>query len=206
MLVFGLTGGIGSGKSAVATLLKEAAIPVVAADDLAREVVAPGTKGLDEIFNLFGHEILDASGHLDRAEMGRQIFSCLDKRKQLEQIIHPKVREALHAKKCDLERQGHPFLVYEIPLLFETKSENQFDGIIVVSAPLEQRIARIKQRDHSDDQEIQRRISTQMPDEEKRIRADYIVENDGDIHALTQKVQHLIRDYLLPKATQTTRP
>lgn len=199
MIVFGLTGGIGSGKSAVATLLQNAGMPVVGADDLARDVVAPGTPGLAAICNLLGNDILDSKGQLDRASVARQVFSDPNKRKQLEEIIHPRVRSAFQSRKQELARLGHQVLVYEIPLLYETNSQDDFDGVIVITAPIRQRIERIKKRDQLEEQEINRRMGAQVSDAEKRKRANYVIENDGSMEALASKVQDLIQSYLLAK-------
>ncbi|HLT36306.1 MAG TPA: dephospho-CoA kinase, partial [Enhygromyxa sp.] len=115
MEVYGLTGGIGSGKSTVAEMLEEYGIPVVSADELSRMVVAPGSHGLADVVEAFGPEVLDDKGELDRKKMGQIVFTTPERRRQLEAILHPRIRERYEQVLDALEKAGHPVMIYEVP-------------------------------------------------------------------------------------------
>src|SRR5690606_13848868 len=195
---YGLTGGIGSGKSTVAALLEEYGIPVVSADELSRMVVAPGSAGLADVVDAFGPEVLDDKGELDRKKMGRIVFTTPERRRQLEAILHPRIRERYEQVPDALEKAGHPVMIYEVPLLFEKKLEQQDEmkAVILVTATAETRIARVKDRDSLTTDEVLARMSAQMPEHEKRERADYIIHNDGDLDDLRREVEYLMSRFL----------
>ncbi|MCA9681640.1 MAG: dephospho-CoA kinase [Myxococcales bacterium] len=198
MEVYGLTGGIGSGKSTVANMLEEYGIPVVSADELSRMVVAPGSEGLADVVEAFGSEVLDERGDLDRKKMGKIVFTTPERRRQLEAILHPRIRERYEQVLDALEKAGHPVMVYEVPLLFEKKLDQQDEmtGVILVTATADTRIARVKSRDSLTTDDVLARMRVQMPEEEKRARANYIIHNDGDVDDLRREVEHLISRYL----------
>lgn len=198
MEVYGLTGGIGSGKSSVATMLEEYGVPVVSADELSRMVVAPGSEGLADVVEAFGPEVLDERGELDRKKMGRIVFAAPDKRKALEAILHPRIRERYEQVLDALEKAGHPVMVYEVPLLFEKglHLQDEMKGVILVTASADTRIARVKARDALTTDEVLARMRAQMPEEEKRRLADYVINNDGDVDDLRREVELLISRYL----------
>ena len=198
MEVYGLTGGIGSGKSTVANMLEEYGIPVVSADELSRMVVAPGSEGLADVVEAFGSEVLDERGDLDRKKMGKIVFTTPERRRQLEAILHPRIRERYEQVLDALEKAGHPVMVYEVPLLFEKKLDQQDEmtGVILVTATADTRIARVKARDSLTTDDVLARMRVQMPEEEKRARANYIIHNDGDVDDLRREVEHLISRYL----------
>ncbi len=198
MEVYGLTGGIGSGKSTVAEMLEEYGIPVVSADELSRMVVAPGSRGLADVVEAFGPEVLDEKGELDRKKMGRIVFTTPERRRQLESILHPRIRERYEQVLDALEKAGHPVMVYEVPLLFEKKLDQQDEmrGVILVTATTDTRIARVKARDSLTTDDVLARMRAQMPEQEKRQRADYIIHNDGDLDDLRREVEHLISRFL----------
>ena len=192
MSVYGLTGGIGAGKSTVANIFQESGVPVVSADEVGRQVASKGSDGLAEIVRSFGADVLDDTGELDRRKLGTLIFDNPDRRRQLENILHPRVRD--HSRKLfnDLEQAGNKLVVYESALLYETQRHTEMSGVILVTASEEQRIARVQARDGSGEEEVRKRIKAQMDEEEKRGLADYIIDNNGDLQALRKNVNSLI--------------
>jgi dephospho-CoA kinase len=198
MEVYGLTGGIGSGKSTVAHLLEDYGIPVVSADELSRMVVAPGSRGLADVVEAFGSEVLDEKGELDRKKMGQIVFTTPERRRQLEAILHPRIRERYEQVLDALEKAGHPVMVYEVPLLFEKKLDEQDEmkAVILVTATADTRIARVKERDSLTTDDVLSRMRAQMPEQEKRERADYVIHNDGDLDDLRREVEYLLSRFL----------
>jgi dephospho-CoA kinase len=192
MVLYGLTGGIGAGKSTVCRLLQELGIAVVAADDVGRQVVAPGSEGLTAIVAAFGPEVLDSNGVLNRRQLGTLVFGEAGKRRQLEDIMHPLVKQYSRVIFAELTRAGVPLIVYESALLFETDRHLEMQGVIVVTASEAQRVARVQQRDGSTEAAVRARLHAQMDEAEKRQRADYVLENDGDLHDLRRQVQALV--------------
>jgi dephospho-CoA kinase len=182
--VFGLTGGIGSGKSTVALRWRARRLAVVNADDLSREAVAYGSPALRQIIDHFGSDVLTASGQLDRAQMGQRVFSNPDARRALDGIVHPIVRQLAAQRFLELSRQGEPLACYEVPLLYEFGLERTYHPVVVVTAPLALRKSRLAIRDGLSQGQIIARISAQMPLEEKVQRADYVIDNAGSLPAL----------------------
>lgn len=196
MSVYGLTGGIGAGKSTVANMFQESGIPVVLADDVGREVASKGSDGLAEIVRSFGPDVLDGNGELDRRKLGTLIFNDPDRRRELEGILHPRVRDQSRELFSQLEQAGNQIVVYESALLYETQRHTEMRGVILVTASEEQRIARVRSRDGSEEEAVRQRIKAQMDDEEKRGLADYIIENNEDLQALRREVDSLIEQLL----------
>jgi len=196
MSVYGLTGGIGAGKSTVANMFQESGIPVVLADDVGREVASKGSDGLAEIVRSFGPDVLDSNGELDRRKLGTLIFNDPDRRRELEGILHPRVRDQSRELFSQLEQAGNQIVVYESALLYETQRHTEMRGVILVTASEEQRIARVRSRDGSEEEAVRQRIKAQMDEEEKRGLADYIIENNGDLQALRREVDSLIEQLL----------
>jgi len=194
MSVYGLTGGIGVGKSTVANIFQESGIPVVLADDVGRQVAAKGSDGLAEIVSSFGADILDANGELDRRKLGTLIFNNPDRRRQLEGILHSRVRDLSQELFRNLEQVGNQIVIYESALLYETQRHTEMRGVILVTASEEQRIARVRSRDGSDEEDVRKRIRAQMDEEEKLGLADHIVDNSGDLQALHSNVSSLISE------------
>jgi len=184
--VFGLTGGIGSGKSSVARHLRARGLAVVDADELSRLAVAPGSRGLQQIVHHFGAGVLRANGELDRAGLGKWVFSSAEARAALDAIVHPIVRRLAAERLQELERRGEPLACYEVPLLYEAGLEQTYQPVVVVTAGLEQRKRRIATRDGLDDAQIQARISAQMPLEDKCRRAAYVIDNSGSPSELAE--------------------
>jgi len=184
--VFGLTGGIGSGKSTVARRLRARGLPVVNADDLARLAVAPNSPGLAQVTEYFGPNVLTEAGELDRAELGKIVFSDTEARRTLDSIIHPIVRQLAAESFREIGERGEPLACYEVPLLYEVGLDRTYHPVLVVSAPLALREQRIAQRDGFNAAQIAARIAAQMPLEEKVRRADYVLDNAGSLEELAE--------------------
>jgi dephospho-CoA kinase len=196
MQVFGLTGGIGSGKSTVASVIEEYGIPVVSADELSRMVVTRGSKGLAAVVDEFGEAILTPEGHLDRAKLAEIVFSDPERRVTLEKILHPRIRERFEEVLDALEKAGQRTVVYEVPLLFENNLQEILDGVIVVASRDDLRIARVSDRDGLSAADIRARMAAQMDDTKRQALADYVITNNGDRMDLRREVEILIKDYL----------
>ena len=176
MLIVGLTGGIGAGKSTVANMFSQLGALVVDADKLSREAIEPGTSGFDEVISIFGEEIL-TDGDIDRQKLGKIVFKDAKERKKLEAIIHPRVQEAL-ALWIKALSPGD-ILIYEIPLLVETGAAEKFDYIITVESDIENRLDRLFERGMDED-EAERRIAAQASQSQREAVADRVIINDGD--------------------------
>ncbi|MGH1347296.1 MAG: dephospho-CoA kinase [Nannocystales bacterium] len=196
MDVYGLTGGIGSGKSSVAEFLEDFGVPVVSADELSRVVVTAGSEGLAEVVRAFGSDVVDERGELDRRKMASIVFREPARRQQLEAILHPRIRERFEQVLDALEKAGHPITVYEVPLLFEKNLQSDMKATILVTATEETRITRVMERDQTTKTEVRDRIASQMPESLKRKRADYIIENDGSVDELRREVRFLLERFL----------
>ena len=190
--LFGLTGGIGSGKSTVARRFRERGLPVLDADQLARDVVARGTAGLEEIVSRFGAEVLDADGSLDRKKLAARVFSNDEERRALNRITHPRVGKLLSERADELGRRGEPLACYEVPLLFEAGLDAALRPVIVVDAPVATQVERTVARDGGTAEEALARIRAQMPLEEKARRADYVIDNTGTVDALRRKADEVL--------------
>ncbi len=190
--VFGITGGIGTGKSRVAAMLRERGAPVVDADELAREAVAPGSPGLAEIVQSFGPGVLAADGSLDRKGLAALVFTDETARKRLNAITHPRVRQLAQARFAELAQQGVSLAGYDVPLLFEVGLEQLLRPVVVVAASEDTQLARIVARDGASEADARARIAAQLPLAEKRRRADYVLENDGSLAELSAQVDGLL--------------
>jgi dephospho-CoA kinase len=185
MKVIALTGGIGAGKSLVANYFFSLGAEVVDADQLARQAIQQGSDGFNQVIQAFGDEILK-DGDIDRKALGAIVFSNPEKRQKLESIIHPIVQQGLADARTELV--DDQILIYEIPLLVETKAASKFDAVITVEAPLEVRIERLKNRG-LEISEIEKRIASQVTAEERKAAANYVIENDGNEEELLRKVE-----------------
>jgi dephospho-CoA kinase len=189
MLVVGLTGNIGSGKSTVARLLEVRGVPVIDADVLARDAVAPGSPALATIIARFGASVRAADGSLDRAALRKIVFANAADRAALDAIVHPVVKARRDAL---LERQresGAAVVVCDIPLLFETGIEREFDVIILVDAPRDVRLTRIEHDRALSRDEALAMIDAQLPAEGKRARSSYVIDNDDTLETLRTRVE-----------------
>ena len=185
----GLTGGIASGKSAVAKILERLGAAVINADDLSREVVEPGKVAWQEIIDAFGTGVLQPDQTLDRQKLRTVIFSDRDGRKKLEAIVHPRVRALAEERIREHTVAGYPIIVYEVPLLFEGKLHEWLRPVIVVACDLETQRKRLQERDHLTETEAQKHIDAQMSLAEKRRLADYVIENNGSLEELENQVK-----------------
>ncbi len=192
MLWVGLTGGIGTGKSTVTRILRQAGIPVVDADVLAREVVKAGTEGHGEVIKAFGPASIDQNGELNRKEIGMKVFNDRTKLEVLERIIHPRVRALCLHEKNQLAAAGNAIAVYDVPLLFEKKLEASFDQVVVVTCDPQIQIDRLIKRDGFTEDEAIRRIAAQLPLSEKVKAAHFTIHNDGSALDLEKQVSNLL--------------
>ncbi len=193
MLVVGLTGGIGSGKSTVAALFAAKSVPIIDTDMLARDITQPGQPTLDKIVEIFGKNMLLPDGHLDRARLRKLVFSNEQKRKQLEDLLHPLIRDEIKSKAALLEA---PYCIVMIPLLFETPPNPFIQRILVVDASEELQISRTTLRDRSSKDDVSAILKTQA-NREKRLRlTDDVIVNDGLYEDLIPQVDKLHELYL----------
>ena len=192
MRIVGLTGNIAAGKSTVAAALAAAGLPVIDADALAREVVAPGTPGLAAIVGRWGPSILAADGTLDRAALRRRILADPAERAALEGITHPAIAARRAERTAEVAATGAPVLVCDIPLLFEAALEDSVDEIVLVDAPVAVRRARLIRDRGMDPEDADALIAAQWPAERKRPRADVIIENAGSRAELDAAVAALV--------------
>lgn len=203
-LKIGLTGGIASGKSTVAGLFREKGVPVIDADELARQVVVPGSEGLSRLVNMLGPEILDASGHLDRKQLRRRIFADVGLRRQVESILHPLILERLQSA---LDACRAPYCIADIPLLVESGLGDRLDRVLVIDCPESVQAERLVSRDGVTAEEAHRMLASQTS-RASRLAAsdDRIVNNDG-VEALAEQVEALHRQYLaLARTTREDPP
>jgi dephospho-CoA kinase len=188
----GLTGGVASGKSTVSRMLDELGAVLVDADVLAREVVAKGTPGLEEVVEAFGPEILTDDGELDRPAMGAIVFADAEKRRVLEGIIHPRVRE----RGAELEASAGPddVVVHDIPLLAETGQAAGFDAVIVVDVPTELQVQRMVELRGMSRGDAEARVAAQASREERLAIATHVVDNTGTLEDLRRRVTELYHE------------
>jgi dephospho-CoA kinase len=190
MKIFGLTGGVGMGKSAAERLLRERGVPVVDTDLLARLVVEPGQPALEDIQHAFGPEVIDTDGRLRRDELARRVFADPSAREQLEAITHPRIRERWRAQVEAWRAEGQPLAVVVIPLLFETGAAAEFDAVICIACTPQTQRQRLQARGWSAEQ-IHQRINAQWPAEKKMMLADYVVWAEGDLGVLAQQLMRV---------------
>lgn len=191
MLKIGLTGGIASGKSTVSQILRECGAVVIDADVIAREVVQPGSPGLQAIVSTFGPEILTAAGELDRAKLGSIVFAEPQQRKLLESITHPLVRDRMWAQVEEQRLLGLPAVVLDVPLLIEGGLHRQMDRVWVVRLDPEIQLVRLMKRDKIDQSAALARLAAQMPLAEKLRHASAVIDNGGDLAETRAQVQAL---------------
>ena len=202
MHVIGLTGNIAAGKSTVAAGLTAAGLPVIDADTLAREVVAPGTSALAAIVARWGPTILAADGTLDRAALRRRILADPADRTALEAITHPAIAARRAARTAELAATGAPVVICDIPLLFEAQLEDTVDEIVLVDAPVAVRRARLIHDRGLAPSEADALIAAQMPADQKREHADVVIDNAGSRADLDAAIAMLVRRLLDPSATR----
>jgi len=179
--VFGLTGGIGTGKSTVARRFRARGLPVLDADELAREVTAPGSEGLAALARELGPAVLTPDGALDRAAVAQLAFADPAVRRRLEAVTHPRIQALRRARLAELERAGEPLACSEIPLLVEVNLTEQLRPLVVVVASEAQQVARAAARDACSIESVRARIAAQLPLHQKAALADHVIDNDGSL-------------------------
>ena len=195
MAVVGLTGGIGSGKSTVVRLFGALGVHWVDADDVAREVVEPGTPGLERITEHFGQEILLPDGGLDRAALRRIVFDAPEERAWLESVLHPVIREEL-MRQLHPDNYALPYVLLVSPLLLETDQHELVDKVVVVDVPVDVQIQRTMARDTNDREQVERIIAAQMPREQRLQKADKVVDNSLPLADVEHQIEDLHQAFL----------
>ncbi|WP_305966757.1 dephospho-CoA kinase [Marinobacter salsuginis] len=190
MKIAGLTGGIGSGKSTVARLFGELGVHWVDADDVAREVVEPGTPALERIAEHFGEHILTSEGALDRAQLRGIVFQQPEERAWLETLLHPIIREEL-IRQLNPQNYELPYVLLVSPLLLETDQHELVDRIIVIDVPKDVQLERTMARDTNSREQVERIIAAQMSREDRLARADEVIDNDRPLDGVTRQVREL---------------
>lgn len=191
LLKIAITGGAGSGKSTVARMFQELGAEVLDADELAREAVAVGQPAWQELRRLYGDDYFNPDGTLNRSRLAQLVFADPEARRRLDELIHPRVAEGIRARLAELARRGVPLVLVEVPLLYETGREGGFDRVIVVSAPEAERLRRLRERDRRGEAEIRGILKAQWPLPDKVARADYVVDNGGDLGLTRQQVKNI---------------
>lgn len=198
MFLIGLTGGIGSGKSTVASRLKTLGARIVDADKIAREIVEPGEPALAELAEAFDG-VLNADGSLNRAELARQAFAAPDATEKLNSITHPRIRERTLERFAEARTDGVPVLVYDMPLLIENGEYKKMDHVLVVDAADEIRIDRLVNSRGLEEEDARRRIAAQISREERLAAADSVVDNSGTRDQLLQQVDTFWEQVVAPQ-------
>ncbi len=192
MVVFGLTGGIGSGKSTVARRFRERGLAVIDADELAREVVEPGTPGLAAVVARFGIEVLADDGTLDRKRLAARVFGDETARRDLNAITHPRVGALSVERTNELRERGEPLACYEVPLLFENGLDKVCRPVVLVKTSVDTQVARAMTRDGATEAEVRARVQAQMPLEEKVLLSDHVIDNDGPLEATLARADDVL--------------
>lgn len=190
-MLFGVTGGIGSGKTAVCACLKVKNIPIIEADPLARELTQTVPEIRDELVATFGQDLFSACGDLNKEELAKLVFSDVAAREQINRIIHPHVLNAIREQAEEFRLQGNQLVGVEAALIYESGMQEMLDAVVVVDAPLGHRMQWIQERNHLTVAEATKRIDSQMPVEQKVARADYVLLNNGSLIDLSRKVDEL---------------
>ncbi|KAK3155079.1 hypothetical protein QOZ80_2BG0198580 [Eleusine coracana subsp. coracana] len=198
MRLVGLTGGIASGKSTVSNLFKDAGVPVVDADIVARDVVRKGTGGWRKIIKTFGNDILLESGEIDRARLGQIVFSDPEKRRLLNRLLAPHISSAIFWETAKLWMKGSKVIVLDIPLLFETKMDRWTHPVIVVWVDPQTQIERLMSRDGCSEEQAHNRINAQLALDWKKSEADIVINNSGSLDDTKEQFQEVLRKVTEP--------
>jgi dephospho-CoA kinase len=188
MRLIGLTGGIATGKSSVASMLAARGATVIDSDALAREAVLPGEPTLERVIERFGTGVLLPDGNLDRRQLGRIVFADPAARHDLERITHPRIIELSQQRVAAGLASDAPLVAVDIPLLYEGERESTFPGVLVVYAPPEVQVQRLQERNGLDAAAAQQRLDAQLPIDVKRRRATWVIDNSGDLDATERQV------------------
>ncbi len=205
MLVFGLTGGLASGKSTVAARFRTLGVPVVDADQIAREVVAPGTPGLAAVADAFGPSVLQPDGSLDRARLADVVFGSPDQRRRLNAILHPLIRAASASHLAELAARGEPLACYEAALLVENGLADAFRPLVVVAVAEDAQVTRAMARDGATEEQARARIAAQLPLAAKVAAADFVIDTTGPREETAKRVDEVLREIRKTAEARTGR-
>ncbi|MBX4172426.1 dephospho-CoA kinase [Weissella viridescens] len=193
MFRLGLTGGIATGKSTVSKYLKEKkGLPVLDADDIAHQIMGPNQPILTEIADVFGDDYINDDGSLNRQKLGALVFNDDQARQKLDDLTHPRIFSAFEAQMLELESAGTALVVLDIPLLFENEQRLTYDAIAVVVTTEHTQLKRLMQRNALTESEAMARIQSQMPLDEKKASADYVIQNNGTPAETYKQVDQMI--------------
>lgn len=192
--IIGLTGGIASGKSTVSNLLRQAGLPIIDADQVARQVQRPGSPALDKLAAAFGHKIITPDGHLDRQRLGQRVFADPAARQELDRIMQPLIRDAIWQAVANFKQQGVANVVLDVPLLFEAGYDTECDLVVVVRVSPATELQRLMARNGYSKAAAQARIAAQLPLSAKVAKADIVIDNDGSLAQTQRQVAQLVED------------
>ena len=195
MLIVGLTGGVASGKTTVSEVLREEGATLIDADQIARELVQPQTSAWQELVRVFGNEILDRDGSIDRQKLASLIFSNPRQRSRLNRILHPRIKEEIRRRlKSIRQKDPKAIVVIDVPLLIETGGHREMDKVIVVVCTETQQIERLRRRNQLSEEQARAMLSSQMSLEEKTTVADYVIGNEGSLEETRQKARNVYQE------------
>ena len=194
-LIIGLTGGIASGKSTIANMLKNEGITVIDADVESRLAVEQGEEAYDHIVNHFSKSILLEDGSINRAKLGEIIFNNKEERMKLNEIVHPAVRKRMLQKKESAENNGEAIIIMDIPLLFESKFTELVDKTLLVFVDEDIQLQRLMERNHYSKQEALARIHSQMPLADKKRLADVVIDNNGSLEQTELQLKNVLSEW-----------
>lgn len=189
----GLTGGIGSGKSTVARMLADEGFPVVDADQIAREIMEPGSPVLAQVAEVFGEDLIDDTGALNRAELAKRAFSSTEQTEKLNALTHPAIRAESNRRFDEAEKAGARAVIYDMPLLVDLGLHHDMDMTVVVDVDVDERVRRLVDKRGLTEADARARIAQQVDDDTRRAAADIIVDNNGPLEALAAQVEKVVR-------------
>lgn len=194
-MIIGLTGSIASGKSAISAMFKEKGFSIIDADIVARLVVEPGATTLQEIEHVFGQEIMNLDGTLNRDALGQIIFHNPAKRKQLNDLMHPAIRQEMLKQRDEMKSKGVETIIMDIPLLFESRLQQFVEKILVVSVSEEIQLERLIKRNSLSKEEAEIRIKSQLPVSEKEKGADAVIYNNGTLEESKLQLERILKEW-----------
>lgn len=189
----GLTGGIGSGKSTVARMLADEGFPVVDADQIAREIMEPGSPVLAQVAEVFGEDLIDDTGALNRAELAKRAFSSTEQTEKLNALTHPAIRAESNRRFDEAEKAGARAVIYDMPLLVDLGLHHDMDITVVVDVDVDERVRRLVDKRGLTEADARARIAQQIDDDTRRAAADIVVDNNGPLEALAAQVEKVVR-------------
>ena len=189
----GLTGGMGTGKSTAAQILRQLGYNVADADQLARQALQKSTQGYQKVIQVFGPGLIDEAGEIDRTALAKVVFSSKENLKKLEDITHPWIQDQVQKLRKTWIQEGQKVAFYDVPLLFEKKLKAQFDAVLLISCSEKLQRLRLHARNSMTDEQISSRLAHQIPMDQKKIQADFVIENEGSLEDLKSKVQDVLK-------------